>query len=68
MKSYICAIGTANPTVRIPQMQIAGFMADALGFDAAETRKLQALYRLSGIEQRFTVLEDYNRSVGDFTF
>jgi alpha-pyrone synthase len=68
MKSYICAIGTANPSVRIPQMQIAGFMADALGFDAAETRKLQALYRLSGIDQRFTVLEDYNRTIGDFTF
>jgi len=68
MKSYICAIGTANPRVRIPQMQIAGFMADALGFDAADTRKLQALYRVSGIEQRYTVLEDYGKQNGDYTF
>jgi predicted naringenin-chalcone synthase len=68
MKSYICAIGTANPDVRIPQMQIAGFMADALGFDTAESRKLQALYRVSGIEQRYTVLADYGLPNGDFTF
>jgi alpha-pyrone synthase len=68
MKSYICAIGTANPPLRIPQMQIAGFMADALGFDAPETRKLLALYRVSGIEQRYTVMEDYGKSNGEFTF
>jgi alpha-pyrone synthase len=68
MNSYICAIGTANPDVRIPQMQIASFMADALGFDANETRKLQALYRVSGIEQRYTVLDDYQKQNGDFTF
>jgi len=68
MNSYICAIGTANPPLRIPQMQIAGFMADALGFDATDTRKLKALYRVSGIEHRYTVLEDYNRANGDYTF
>jgi predicted naringenin-chalcone synthase len=68
MKSYICAIGTANPPLRIPQMQIAGFMADALGFDAPETRKLQALYRVSGIEHRYTVVDDYNKTNGNFTF
>src|SRR5688572_25481382 len=68
MKSYICAIGTANPVHKIPQMQIAGFMADALQFDAAETRKLNALYRISGIDSRYTVLEDYSRPNGEFSF
>lgn len=68
MNSYICAIGTANPALAIPQMQIAGFMADALGFDDTETRRLKALYRASGIRQRYTVLEDYGRAPGGFTF
>src|SRR5688572_27029869 len=68
MKSYICAIGTANPIHKIPQMQIAGFMASALQFDTADTRKLAALYRVSGIDSRHTVLQDYEQQNGDFTF
>ncbi|WP_162055518.1 type III polyketide synthase [Pontibacter pamirensis] len=68
MKSYICAIGTANPPNKIPQMQIADFMATALQFDEQNTRKLKALYRVSGIGQRYSVLEDYTRQNGDFTF
>ncbi|GHA66628.1 type III polyketide synthase [Pontibacter akesuensis] len=68
MKSYLCAIGTANPPHKIPQMQVADFMANILQFGERDTRKLQALYRLTGIGQRFSVLEDYTRDNGDFTF
>ncbi|MDX5436483.1 MAG: type III polyketide synthase, partial [Pontibacter sp.] len=68
MKSYICAIGTANPPHRIPQMQVADLMAAALQFDEQNTRKLKALYRVSGIGQRYSVLEDYTRQNGDFSF
>ncbi|RAU84034.1 type III polyketide synthase [Pontibacter arcticus] len=68
MKSYLCAIGTANPPHKIPQMQIADFMATALQFDETETRKLKALYRVSGIAHRYSVLQDYERQNGDFTF
>jgi len=49
-------------------MQVADFMAAALQFDEQQTRKLRALYRLSGIGQRYSVLEDYTRSNGQFTF
>ncbi|MFC6997133.1 type III polyketide synthase [Rufibacter roseus] len=68
MKSYLCAIGTANPPHAIPQQEIADFMAGALQLDAAEARKLKALYRVSGIEQRHTVLPDYGRENGEFEF
>ncbi|WP_439881126.1 type III polyketide synthase [Pontibacter sp. MBLB2868] len=68
MKSYICAIGTANPPFKIPQMQIADFMANALQFDEQDTRKLKALYRVSGIGNRYSVLQDYTRQNGEFTF
>ncbi|GAB3528689.1 type III polyketide synthase [Pontibacter brevis] len=49
-------------------MQIADFMSAALQFDEENTRKLKALYRVSGIGQRYTVLEDYTRRNGEFTF
>ncbi|MCA8832075.1 type III polyketide synthase [Hymenobacter pini] len=68
MSSYLCAIGTANPPHRIPQLQIADFMAQALELDEAGTRKLRALYRVSGIGQRYTVLPDYGRANGEFSF
>lgn len=68
MKSYICAIGTANPPHKIPQMQVADFMAAAMQFGEQDTRKLKALYRVSGIGQRYSVLEDYTRQNGNFSF
>ncbi|QDA60502.1 type III polyketide synthase [Hymenobacter jejuensis] len=68
MTSYLCAIGTANPPHRIPQPQIASFMAGALQFDESDTRRLRALYRVSGIGQRYTVLPDYGRANGEFEF
>ena len=68
MPSYLGAIGTANPVHRIAQPQIAGFMARALAFGEDDTRRLRALYRVSGIEHRFSVLPDYGRAPGDYTF
>jgi len=68
MTSYVGAIGTANPAHCIGQPQIADFMAQALQFGGDDTRKLRALYRVSGIAQRYSVLPDYGRSNGAFTF
>ncbi|MVN76297.1 type III polyketide synthase [Hymenobacter sp. HMF4947] len=68
MPSYLGAIGTATPSHCLPQPVIADFMARALALDAAGTRKLRALYRVSGIEQRYTVLPDYGRADGAYEF
>ena len=68
MPSYLGAIGTANPVHRIAQPQIANFMAQALAFGDNDTRKLRALYRVSGIEHRFSVVPDYGRANGEYTF
>jgi predicted naringenin-chalcone synthase len=68
MTSYVGAIGTASPKHRIAQPQIAEFMAQALQFGEADTRKLRALYRVSGITNRYSVLPDYGRANGEFTF
>jgi predicted naringenin-chalcone synthase len=68
MPSYMGAIGTATPPHRLAQPVIADFMARALELDAANTRKLRALYRVSGIAQRYTVLPDYGRADGEYEF
>jgi predicted naringenin-chalcone synthase len=68
MPSYLGAIGTANPVHRIAQAQIADFMALALAFGENDARKLRALYRVSGIEHRYSVLPDYGRPNGEYTF
>lgn len=68
MPSYLGAIGTATPAHRLNQPVIADFMARALALDADGTRKLRALYRVSGIEHRYSVLPDYGRQLGDYEF
>lgn len=68
MPSYLGAIGTATPAHRLAQPVIADFMAGALELDADGTRKLRALYRVSGIEHRYSVLADYGRVNGDYDF
>ena len=65
---YINAIGTAVPTYSSSQQRAAEFMADLLQFDERDRRRLAALYRFTRIEKRHTVLADYTRSVGEFTF
>lgn len=68
MDSYITAIGTAVPQYGFSQVQIASFMAEALRFDEPNRRKLQALYRLTRIDRRHSVLPDYGVPSGEYTF
>jgi predicted naringenin-chalcone synthase len=65
--SYITAIGTANPPYRFSQVLLADFMTRAMQLDASDSRRLRTIFRASGIEHRYTVLEDYGRS-GDYSF
>lgn len=66
--SFINAIGTAVPEHCFSQSQIAEFMASALRFDEADRRRLRVLYRSTHIDQRYTVLPDYGRQLGEFEF
>ena len=56
------------PQYAVPQLQIAQFMADAMSFDDRDRRRLNALYRQTRIEKRHSVLPDYNRKNGDYSF
>jgi predicted naringenin-chalcone synthase len=59
--SYITSIGTANPENKIPQSTIANFMVKAMKLGTDDERKLRALHRMSGIENRYSVLTDYGK-------
>jgi prepilin-type processing-associated H-X9-DG protein len=62
--SYITAIGTANPDHRLSQSEIAEFMVRAMGLNEHDAHKLRALYRVTGIESRYSVLGDYGKKEG----
>lgn len=68
MKSYISSIGTATPQHSTPQNTIAEFMANALRINGREKVRLQALYRASGIKQRYSVIEDYGNAMDAYSF
>jgi predicted naringenin-chalcone synthase len=69
MNSSIVSIGLSNPGPPIPQAEIARFMQLAHQLDAGESRKLNFLYRKSGIDFRHSVLQDFEKTeVADFTF
>ncbi|MDN5201754.1 type III polyketide synthase [Fulvivirgaceae bacterium BMA10] len=68
MQAYISAIGTAVPKYKIEQSKIAEFMCKVHQLTEVEKNRLQALYRATGIESRYSVLRDYGSGKGDFSF
>ncbi len=60
-------MGTAVPRYKIDQQDVLQFMIRAHGLQGEEARRLQLLYRASGIQSRFSVVADYQKS-SDFTF
>lgn len=68
MGAFITAIGTANPANRYSQEDLAQFMCDHLTENAVEQKKVKVLYRATGIQHRYSVLDDYKKQLGTFTF
>lgn len=62
--SFITAIGTANPENKFSQSTIADFMVRAMQMDEQDARKLRALFRMTGIETRHSVIADYGKADG----
>ncbi len=60
--SFITSIGTAVPQYRFSQEVIAGFMVKAMNLGRDESRKLQTIFKSSGIGWRHSVLNDYGRT------
>ncbi|MCB9231895.1 MAG: type III polyketide synthase [Bacteroidia bacterium] len=58
-RSFITRIGTAVPAYKIPQRKAAEFMSRTVARDEETSRKVQALYRATGIRERYSVLDDF---------
>lgn len=63
----ITNIGTAVPDFKIPQADVVKFMQKMMDVPDKDHRKLRIIYKASGIDQRFSVLSDYNKTA-DFEF
>lgn len=59
--SYITSIGIAVPDNCFNQSELGKFMVKAMQLDYKNSRKLQAIFRSSGISQRYSVLDDYGK-------
>ncbi|GAB3507410.1 type III polyketide synthase [Spirosoma knui] len=68
VSGYVNGIGTAVPAYSSTQQNAAEFMADVLQLDERDSRRLMALYRHTRIDQRHSVLADYVRPKGEYTF
>lgn len=65
--SYITGIGTATPSNKVQQFRIADFIVRAMQLNTDDARKLHVVFKASGIEERYSVLEDYTLTK-DFNF
>ncbi|MEQ9403217.1 MAG: type III polyketide synthase [Cyclobacteriaceae bacterium] len=68
MSTYIKSIGTALPLYSTEQSRIADFMVRHLKLNEQEERNLRILYRASGIQNRYSVLEDFGRNLNGQSF
>jgi len=68
MNSIISAIGTSNPVNRFRQDRILKFMVDAHELDDLNSRRLEKLYQVSGIDYRHSVIDDFGKDRGDYAF
>ncbi len=65
--SFITSIGTANPANKVSQPALADFMVRAMQLNDEQARKLRAIFRVSGIDTRYSVIDDYSKKDG-FSF
>ena len=68
MRSYLKSIGTAVPQYKNMQHDIADFMAEAAGMNQEEKNQMVMLYRASGIGSRHSVIPDFGKKNGEYTF
>lgn len=63
-KAFITGIGTAVPRNKVPQASAAAFMVNSLGNDRVTARKINILYQATRIDERYSVLDDFDSAEG----
>lgn len=68
MVTAITTIGTANPPYKRTQQEASDFMCANFNLSQTEKRILKSVYKATCIEYRHSVIADYCKKAGDFTF
>jgi alpha-pyrone synthase len=68
MEAFITSIATASPLHKRSQAESAIFIADAMGLEGKKRKQLETFFANSGIDYRYSVLADYTKSLGEFSF
>lgn len=68
MSAFIQSIGTALPPFVTDQSVIADFMVRHLKLNEEEERNLRILYRASGIQKRYSVIQDFHTPMNGHAF
>lgn len=66
--SYIRSIGIATPPNKYEQKTVLDFMLRTHLLKNENAKRLEAMCRASGIKYRYSVIDDYDKDVKDFTF
>ncbi|TAG06846.1 MAG: type III polyketide synthase [Cytophagia bacterium] len=67
MPTYITALTTTNPDYAISQSETVKFMAKAYQLNELDEKKMRLFYRSAGIDNRYSVIEDF-RKENNFSF
>lgn len=68
MSIGITAIGVANPPYCQTQAKLVDFMTSILNLNPTQRRRLSTIYQASGINTRYSVLEDFTKKIGELSF
>ncbi|MFD1257252.1 type III polyketide synthase [Mucilaginibacter terrae] len=68
MGSCISSIGIANPDNKITQQASYEFMVDIFSLPEEQSQRLKAIYDHSGIEHRYTAIDDFATERANYKF
>jgi alpha-pyrone synthase len=68
MKAGITAIGTASPPYQRNQDELGEMLTLVSFLSNTEKRLLRTIFKATGIKKRHSVLEDFSKNPGEFTF
>lgn len=68
MPTVLDTIATGNPPLRKPQSDAAAFMQQVDSLSPQIRKRIPLIYERSGIDTRYSCVEDYGRDAADFDF
>jgi len=68
MHTVLQSLATGNPPLRMSQKNVADNVQKIESLPAAIRRRIPQIYQKSGVDYRYTCVEDYGREPSQFDF